>query len=120
MAAVVIDEIGDTPEKKGEEGSVEAYRESENEMPHVHNVGEMLRQASDAYKHFAGIEDRPIKLEVILWYIYGLCSYFIHTVLLPIVFPLIISQMVPSPPPPQQGWTRSSKGLYCRGQDLHL
>ncbi|KAJ8650554.1 hypothetical protein MRB53_003577 [Persea americana] len=118
--AAVVNEIRDTPEKNGGEGSVEAYKESEIEMPDVHNVGEKMRQASDAYKHFAGIEAQPLKMEIILWYIYGLCSYFIHTVLLPIVFPLIISQMVSLPPPPEQGWTQSSKGMYCRGQELQL
>ena len=118
--AAVVNEIRDTPEKNGGEGSVEAYKESEIEMPDVHNVGEKMRQASDAYKHFAGIEAQPLKMEIILWYVYGLCSYFIHTVLLPIVFPLIISQMVSLPPPPEQGWTQSSKGMYCRGQELQL
>lgn len=103
---------------------MEAHREREIETLDDdigHNVGEKIRQSSDAYKQFAGLEDPPIKMEIILWYIYGFCSYFVHTVLLPIVFPLIISQMVPFPPPPPDlGWTQSSKRLHCRLQEMQL
>ncbi|KAK6137233.1 hypothetical protein DH2020_029022 [Rehmannia glutinosa] len=55
-----------------------------------------------------------------VWYLYGLCSYFVHTVLIPIVFPLIISQTVPYPPEPHQGWLRSHKDLKCKQNEMQL
>lgn len=49
----------------------------------------------DDYRGYGGDDQeiKPTKSEVFGWYLYGImCSYFIHTVLIPIVFPLIVSQ----------------------------
>lgn len=88
--------------------------------PDVHNVAMKIQRAQDMYKANGGIEEKPTKGEVLGWYLYGLCSYFVHTVLIPIVFPLIISQTVADPPPPPQGWWRSYKDVKCKQSEMML
>ncbi|KAK6158462.1 hypothetical protein DH2020_005776 [Rehmannia glutinosa] len=88
--------------------------------PDVHSVGMKIQRAREVYKAYGGIEDKPTKGEIMVWYLYGLCSYFVHTVLIPIVFPLIISQTVPYPPEPHQGWLRSHKDLKCKQNEMQL
>ncbi|BBH02773.1 hypothetical protein Prudu_013448 [Prunus dulcis] len=61
--------------------------------PDVHGAAMKIQRARDVYKAYAGVEEKPNKVEVLSWYFYELCSYFILTVLIPIVFPLIISQV---------------------------
>ncbi|PQQ18621.1 hypothetical protein Pyn_03656 [Prunus yedoensis var. nudiflora] len=61
--------------------------------PDVHGVAMKIQRASDAYMAYAEVEEKPNKVEVLSWYFYEFCSYFILTVLIPIVFPLIISQV---------------------------
>ncbi|KAL3635786.1 hypothetical protein CASFOL_020333 [Castilleja foliolosa] len=65
-------------------------------------------------------EEKPTKCEILVWYLYELCSYFVHTVLIPIVFPLIISQTVPNLLGPGQGWSKSYKGLKCKQSEMQL
>ncbi|KAL0312387.1 UNVERIFIED_CONTAM: hypothetical protein Sradi_5638000 [Sesamum radiatum] len=88
--------------------------------PDVHSVSMKIQRAREVYKAYGGIEDKPTKGEVMVWYLYGLCSYFVHTVLIPIVFPLIISQTVGDPPVPRQGWLRSHKDLQCKESEMRL
>ena len=85
--------------------------------PDSHNVA-----AQDMYKPGGGggLEDKPSKPELLGWYMYGLCSYFLHTVLIPIVFPLIISQTVSDPPAPPQGWERSYQNVTCKHSEMLL
>ncbi|KAL5550864.1 hypothetical protein UlMin_001040 [Ulmus minor] len=64
--------------------------------PDVHGAGTKIERARSAYEAYAGHGERPSKLEVFGWCFYGLCSYFIHTVLIPIVFPLIIAHIASS------------------------
>ncbi|XP_054775980.1 uncharacterized protein LOC129284501 [Prosopis cineraria] len=68
------------------------------------------------------MEDKPSKFEVMGWYLYELCSYFIQTVLIPLVFPLIISQLqhLPSNPDPVQDWHFHHPGLTCPDKEIHL
>ncbi|KAG6383087.1 hypothetical protein SASPL_157172 [Salvia splendens] len=77
--------------------------------PDSHNVA-----AQDMYKAGggAGVEEKPSKPEVLGWYMYGLCSYFVHTVLIPIVFPLIISQTVSDPPSRRRRAGRGATRIY--------
>ncbi|KAL2333946.1 hypothetical protein Fmac_015159 [Flemingia macrophylla] len=42
---------------------------------------------------YQDMRDKPSKFEVWGWYLYEFCSYFIQTVLIPVVFPLMISQL---------------------------
>ncbi|XP_076906578.1 uncharacterized protein LOC143562732 [Bidens hawaiensis] len=66
-------------------------------------------------------EDKPTKGEVMSWWFYELCSYFMHTVLLTIVFPLIISQSFgDEPPEPAQGWYKNGKGFRCTKKETVL
>ncbi|KAL2236755.1 uncharacterized protein LOC105172840 [Sesamum indicum] len=86
----------------------------------VHSVSMKIQRAREVYKAYGEDEDKPTKGEVMVWYLYGLCSYFVHTVLIPIVFPLIISQTVGDPPVPRQGWLRSHKDLQCKENEMRL
>ncbi|KAL3844439.1 hypothetical protein ACJIZ3_001842 [Penstemon smallii] len=90
------------------------------DTPDVHNVAMKIQRAQEVYKTYGGIEDKPTKGEVLVWYLYELCSYFVHTVLIPIVFPLIISQTVSYLPEPRQGWLRSYKDLKCKQTEMQL
>ncbi|KAL2551146.1 uncharacterized protein Fot_12676 [Forsythia ovata] len=98
------------------------YKEMEENMDtaDVHSVGVKIQRAKEIYKAYAGIEEKPTKSEVLGWYFYGLCSYFVHTVLIPIVFPLIISQTVSELSEPPQGWFKSYMGLECKQNQTQL
>lgn len=74
------------------------------------------------YRRYSGDDQemKPTKVEVFGWHLYGMCSYFIHTVLIPIVFPLIISQTLYWPSQPQLGIVKNGKGLECRQKELEL
>ncbi|PWA52621.1 major facilitator superfamily domain-containing protein [Artemisia annua] len=65
-------------------------------------------------------EDKPSQGEVISWCFYELCSYFTHTVLLTIVFPLIISQTFKEPPEPARGWFENRNGFHCTKKETVL
>ncbi|KAL4570435.1 hypothetical protein LXL04_026087 [Taraxacum kok-saghyz] len=74
---------------------------------------------SEEYEEYD--EDKPEKGEVIGWCFYELCSYFTHTVLLTIVFPLIISQTLSGEPPvPARGWYTNLKGFHCTKKETLL
>ncbi|KAF3447846.1 hypothetical protein FNV43_RR08552 [Rhamnella rubrinervis] len=74
----------------------------------------------EAHKIYAGFEDKPSKLEVFGWCLYELCSYFIYTVLIPIVFPLIVSQIVDLPKEVGEGWVENRRGYKCMAKELRL
>ncbi|KAL3818307.1 hypothetical protein ACJIZ3_004212 [Penstemon smallii] len=78
----------------------------------VHNVVMKIQRAPEIYKEY---EEKPTKGEVLLWYLYELCSYFVHTLLIPIVFPLIISQTVPKPTE-----LRNYRGSKCNQTEMQL
>ncbi|XP_060178481.1 uncharacterized protein LOC132608735 [Lycium barbarum] len=79
------------------------------------------KEEEEAYRLYTGNhEEKPTKTEVLGWYLYGMCSYFIHTVLIPIVFPLILSQTVSWPSQPQQSLVKNARGLECRPRELQL
>lgn len=74
---------------------------------------------SDEYEEYE--EDKPRKVEVMGWCFYELSSYFTHTVLLTIVFPLIISQTFSKPPPePARGWYTNGNGFSCTKKETLL
>uniref|UniRef100_A0A3Q7IMG8 Major facilitator superfamily (MFS) profile domain-containing protein n=1 Tax=Solanum lycopersicum TaxID=4081 RepID=A0A3Q7IMG8_SOLLC len=92
---------------------------------YVHKVGMELHRDDyeEDYRGSYGGDDqemKPTKIEVFGWHLYGMCSYFIHTVLIPIVFPLIISQTLYWPQKPQLGLVKNAKGLECRQRELEL
>ncbi|XP_072967610.1 uncharacterized protein [Typha angustifolia] len=61
-------------------------------------------------------EEPPTRIELVGWYIYGLCSYFVLAVLVPVLFPLIISQIAPSPDSPPY----TIKGVACSRKEMAL
>ncbi|KAJ4829436.1 hypothetical protein Tsubulata_006631 [Turnera subulata] len=63
---------------------------------------------------------RPSNREVWLWYLYDLCSYFIHTTLVPVLFPLIISQILKLPADSSTNKLINSKGILCGGKQMNL
>ncbi|GMY29612.1 hypothetical protein FCV25MIE_24854 [Fagus crenata] len=75
---------------------------------------------SKGYVSLDDYEEKPARVEVLGWYFYGFCTYLIHSVLIPIVFPLIVSQTVSWPPQPAQGWDKSPRGLVCREKETNL
>lgn len=81
-------------------------------LPDVYNTGAKIERAEDTYRVYAGLVDRPSRGEIWVWYLYGLCSYFVLTTLLPVIFPLIIGYIV-KPQEPSQGWSKTRKGFVC-------
>ncbi|XP_057810101.1 uncharacterized protein LOC131024609 [Salvia miltiorrhiza] len=82
--------------------------------PDVQSVAMKIQRARQVY------DDKPTNLEILLWYLYELSSYFIHAVLIPIVFPLIISQTVSAPTEPPHGWLTSFKDLNCTKNQMQI
>ncbi|XP_021968804.2 uncharacterized protein LOC110863852 [Helianthus annuus] len=99
------DESGHSVDLKAME-TVQAKSETENDE-------------DDEEEYF---EDKPSKGEVMGWCFYELCSYFTHTVLLTIVFPLIISQSFGSQPPQPAagGLYKNGKGFHCTKKETDL
>lgn len=100
----------DTPDVQSTETKVEMVKQKSKETYKEH---ENLRDDDDE-------EEKPGSVEVVGWYVYGFCTYFIHSVLIPIVFPLIIAQTVSGPPQPVQGWDMSPRGLVCTEKESKL
>lgn len=86
----------------------------------VHRTGQQIDRARDAYRDYAAVEEKPSKVEVFGWHLYGFCTYFVQTTLIPVLFPLIISQTVSDVPEPPQGWNRSFRGLPCSQKEMRL
>lgn len=84
----------------------------------VHGASMKIQRAREAYKEYAGLEEKPKKVEVLSWYFYELCSHFILTVLVPIVFPLILTQIVKLP----ESWDdlRAKSGATCTHKEINL
>lgn len=66
------------------------------------------------------LEEKPSRVEVWGWNLYGWCTYLVEMTLLPVVFPLIISQVVDQPPEPPQGWGKSTRGFSCRTNEMRV
>ncbi|XP_004300165.1 PREDICTED: uncharacterized protein LOC101309451 [Fragaria vesca subsp. vesca] len=84
----------------------------------VHGASVKIQRAREAYKAYAGVEEKPKKVEVLSWYFYELCSHFVLTVLVPIVFPLILSQIIKLP----ESWDALSakSGATCTHKEINL
>ncbi|XP_076924220.1 uncharacterized protein LOC143586592 [Bidens hawaiensis] len=94
--------------------------ESEHSMD-VKAIETLAEKSETETEDYEEYEDKPTKGEVISWCLYELCSYFTHTVLLTVVFPLIISQSFSNPPPePARGWYKNGKGLFCTKKETML
>ncbi|KAJ3690912.1 hypothetical protein LUZ61_020076 [Rhynchospora tenuis] len=65
-------------------------------------------------------EDPPSPLELAGWYIYGFCSYFVMTVLLPVLFPLLITQVAFPPSDLTSATMISLRGHSCSQREMAL
>ncbi|EEF42568.1 uncharacterized protein LOC8283020 [Ricinus communis] len=89
--------------------------------PDVPNTAMKLERVEQVYESDnRDIAGKPTKGEVWVWYLYELCSYFIHNTLVPVLFPLIISQALKLPPEPVRGWGWSRKGFSCGQKETKL
>ncbi|KAL5862003.1 hypothetical protein ACOSQ4_003299 [Xanthoceras sorbifolium] len=108
--------IDDMEAKQGSSADSMMIEESKDmETPDVQNAAMKIERARGAYRDYE--DHKPSKLEIWSWYLYGLCSYFVLTILVPVVFPLIISQIHPSP---VRGSDKSSIGLVCEPHQMEL
>ncbi|KAI4327997.1 hypothetical protein L6164_020397 [Bauhinia variegata] len=77
-------------------------------------------RSGEAHKGYEEMQDRPSRIEVFGWCLYEFCSYFIQTLLIPVVFPLIISQLQQLPSDPVQDWLKDHQGLTCGEKEITL
>ncbi|KAK1567419.1 hypothetical protein Q3G72_012012 [Acer saccharum] len=96
------------------------HMENKQEDTDVQNTAMKIERGREAYKGYVGLEEKPSKVEIWGWYLYGLSSYFVLTIFVPVVFPLIISQISSSPQHPVLGWNNTSIGLVCTSQQMQL
>lgn len=103
-------------------GVLQTVKEDEEQMatPDVHDVGMKIEKAMEAYREYGGFEEAPTKVEVFTWYLYSMCSYFIHTVLMPIVFPLFVSEIQPHGSETPNRSFQNERGLTCKTREMDL
>lgn len=78
---------------------------------------------NDEYDHQGIIiGEKPSRFEVWGWYLYEFCSYFVQTVLIPVLFPLIISQLqhLPNNVDPVRDWLNNHQGITCSEKEINL
>lgn len=77
-------------------------------------------KSSSRENSYSGIGEEASKYEVWGWYLYEFCSYFVQTVLIPILFPLIIIQLQKLPTDPILEWQQNHQGMVCAEKEVHL
>ncbi|KAL8266957.1 hypothetical protein R6Q59_004301 [Mikania micrantha] len=110
-------------DESGHSVDVKAMKDDESfeHSMDIKAIGALEVKSETESEDYEEYEDKPTKGEVMGWCFYELCSYFTHTVLLTIVFPLIISQTFSNEPPePARGWYKNGKGLYCTKKETVL
>ncbi|GMI95603.1 hypothetical protein HRI_003229600 [Hibiscus trionum] len=80
----------------------------------VADIPMKMESAGETSRQYSKPEHKPTTGEIWVWYVYELCSYFVHTALIPIVFSLIIGKIVNLPSEQPRGWNSSAKRLTCR------
>lgn len=114
----------ESSEIRSNQETVQAHEANDEEINRsVSNVGDIsikMEGTRETCRPHSKLETKATKGEVWVWYVYELCSYFVHTVLIPIVFSLIIGQIVDSPTEPLRGWNKSAKGLACKIDEMKL
>ena len=105
--------VPNTHEKKGK-GISSAAADVKNTAMKILGAREAYR---DAYEE---MQDKPSRFEVFGWYFYEFCTYFIQTVLIPVVFPLIISQLQHLSTDPLQEWLKTHPGSVCKDKEITL
>lgn len=69
---------------------------------------------------YEGIGEKPSRFEVWGWYLYEFCSYFVQTVIIPVLFPLIISQLQQLHIDPVHEWHINHPGMTCGEKQIQL
>lgn len=80
-------------------------------------------RSREEYGAYQVVQDKPARLEVIGSYLYEFCSYFIQTLLIPVVFPLIISQLQhlsSDTAPAFASWRSNHPQLTCSDKEIGL
>lgn len=93
---------------------------SRRETPDFHSTAAKLERAKEVYRAYEGHGERPTIAEILGWCFYELCSFFVLALLIPVVFPLIISQISGPPTAPPQGWFKSFRGFDCSSREMQL
>lgn len=93
---------------------------SRRQTPDFHSTAAKLERAKEVYRAYEGHGERPTIVEIVGWCFYELCSLFVLTLLIPVVFPLIISQISGTPTEPPQGWFKSFMGFDCPPREMQL
>ncbi|XP_057748776.1 uncharacterized protein LOC130967758 [Arachis stenosperma] len=75
------------------ENEVVTTRVEANSHPHHYGGTKSSYDDDDEYNEEIVVGEKPSRLEVWGWYVYELCSYMVQSVVIPVVFPLIISQL---------------------------
>lgn len=103
---------------------LETVKEEEESMgtpdfPDLQDTATKIERATAVYKAYGRFEEAPAKMEVFTWYLYAMCSYFIQAVLIPIVFPLFISEIRSHGNIPKESF-KNSRGLTCYLGEMDL
>ncbi|KAK7263551.1 hypothetical protein RJT34_31143 [Clitoria ternatea] len=77
-------------------------------------------RSRDTKNSYEETGEEPSRFDVWGWYLYEFCSYFVQTVLIPLVFPLIISQLQHLPFDPIQDWNNNHPAMSCAGKQILL
>lgn len=77
-------------------GSPETSYKAAEPTPDIHNAASQIQMAKDGYTEQ---EVLPTRTELGVWYLYDLSSFFVPTLLLPVVFPLLLLHLLPSHSP---------------------
>ncbi|KAM0934483.1 putative MFS transporter superfamily [Dioscorea sansibarensis] len=96
------------------------FKEQEMMKPDIDGVPEQLERAREAYKEHAKVEDPPTTAELIGWYLYGLSTYFVQMVLVPVLFPLIVAQVASPTAGVPPSLTHTSRNIQCAKQEMLL
>lgn len=107
---------GGAPPTEGGKGTAN----NNTTRPDLHNRAMKILRAREAYNGYEEVGEKPSRFEVMGWYLYEFCSYFVQTVLIPVVFPLIISQLQNLPTDSLQQWSKNHPGTHCSQKEIHL
>lgn len=92
--------------------------------PDMQNAAMQIERGREVYSGYGYVQDKPSKFEIWGWYLYGWSSYFVLTLVLPVLFPLIISEVSNWPDDGRKhvlfvnlGYNSS---VACNSRQLHL
>ena len=120
-SSVVLSLFSTTMESDTEGGGALGQASSVLAPPNGNSIEtRSMRSSNYSYANEEVIGDEASRFEVWGWYLYEFCSYFVQTVLIPVVFPLIISQLQHLPMDPVQEWFKNHQGVVCAEKEINL